>query len=158
MANKPTCAECSTRALVTETLCKDHYRESVYTGEPLTLEQLEPLFFPTSAPSTHHVSRERFRSMFLAQSGLCALCDDHYADNIDHDHSCCGAASCGRCVRGLVCVTCNNTLALVRDSKERLRYRIKSGHRDSALYTRAIDYLQRYEDIRAAGQLVGVES
>jgi hypothetical protein len=41
---------------------------------------------------------------------------------VDHDHSCCpGEGSCGRCLRGYICRTCNYTLARFDDDLERLR-------------------------------------
>jgi hypothetical protein len=35
--------------------------------------------------------------------------------NIDHDHSCCnrGARSCGKCIRGMLCTSCNTGLGQV---------------------------------------------
>lgn len=35
--------------------------------------------------------------------------------NIDHDHSCCGRGrpSCGKCIRGMLCTTCNTGLGQV---------------------------------------------
>lgn len=48
---------------------------------------------------------------------------------VDHDHSCCpGPQSCGRCVRGLLCRTCNLGLGSFRDNPTALQ--------------RAIDYLK----------------
>lgn len=38
---------------------------------------------------------------------------------VDHDHGCCPRAkSCGRCVRGFLCGTCNSAAGLVRDDPE----------------------------------------
>jgi hypothetical protein len=35
---------------------------------------------------------------------------------VDHDHNCCaGEKSCGQCVRGLICSTCNTAAGLMRD-------------------------------------------
>jgi hypothetical protein len=48
-----------------------------------------------------------------AQNGLCAICsvtlEELFA--IDHDHNCCpGIKTCGRCVRGILCIQCNTRL------------------------------------------------
>lgn len=42
--------------------------------------------------------------------------------HVDHDHACCpGDRSCGKCVRGLLCVRCNVALGMADDSPDRLR-------------------------------------
>lgn len=71
----------------------------------------------------YNVTGERLFEMLAAQGGQCATgCGstislmvsrgDPQATHIDHDHKCCpgGARSCGRCIRGLLCVPCNQTL------------------------------------------------
>jgi hypothetical protein len=69
------------------------------------------------------------------QGGVCAICgtDDPGTSQgwaIDHDHSCCdGADSCGKCVRGVLCMGCNTGLGNFKDDPERMR--------------RAIEYLRR---------------
>lgn len=61
------------------------------------------------------------------QDDRCAICQRHAADLprkmvIDHDHSCCdGPASCGRCVRGMLCGACNTGLGRFGDDVQLLR-------------------------------------
>jgi hypothetical protein len=41
--------------------------------------------------------------------------------HVDHDHTCCdGRRSCGECIRGLLCNTCNRVLGFVDDDITRL--------------------------------------
>ena len=57
-----------------------------------------------------------FAALLRFQGGVCAICyvptayigADQFAWSVDHDHECCpGKRSCGLCVRGLLCGTCN---------------------------------------------------
>ena len=64
--------------------------------------------------------------LFESQGRKCAGCG---ADNsgvkgrdwhVDHDHACCpGERSCGNCVRGLLCHSCNVILGLAKDDPQR---------------------------------------
>ena len=71
------------------------------------------------------VDRSRYEQMLAAQGGGCAICAGQNPKNrmlaIDHDHSCCpGGRTCGGCVRGLLCDSCNHGLGKFRDSPETL--------------------------------------
>ncbi len=60
-----------------------------------------------------------YRELWLRQRGLCAICQRFKANSVDHDHACCdGPYSCGKCVRGLLCRTCNTILGRWRDDQE----------------------------------------
>jgi Recombination endonuclease VII len=76
----------------------------------------------------HGLTAERYDKMLADQNGLCAICKrsptvfgvKHL--DIDHDHRCCpGVYSCGKCVRGLICIACNRALGLFQDNPEILR-------------------------------------
>lgn len=63
--------------------------------------------------------------VMLAEQGGCAICgtaDPTAHSNyrrgwhVDHDHSCCGPdRSCAKCVRGILCASCNKMIGLARD-------------------------------------------
>ena len=65
------------------------------------------------------------------QGGRCAICgtDDpgtRWGWCIDHDHACCdGPDSCGKCIRGVLCVNCNSGLGSFADDTDRMRAAIE---------------------------------
>lgn len=81
--------------------------------------------------TTYGVTREQYDEMHRAQGGVCACCGqpERMLNRrgeikmlaVDHDHSCCpGKKSCGGCVRGLLCHSCNVGLGIFGDSPELL--------------------------------------
>lgn len=92
-------------------------------------ECLAPLRRVMESLKRHHVDHERARRL-LTDPG-CEICGrDMLADApvrltglprsglvVDHDHNCCPSmtSSCGRCVRGFLCVLCNAALGMVKD-------------------------------------------
>lgn len=68
----------------------------------------------------YNISLEFYREMFEAQGGRCAICRTGTSArgrfHVDHDHDCCpGDVSCGQCVRGLLCFSCNSALGTFKN-------------------------------------------
>jgi hypothetical protein len=75
---------------------------------------------------TYGLGPEQYLEMLEQQENCCDICGDEFSEtrrpHVDHDHSCCpGNKSCGKCVRALLCATCNQGLGQFKDSVERLR-------------------------------------
>ena len=70
---------------------------------------------------------EQHAQMLAAQGGGCAICGSASAGvrslHVDHDHACCpeSGRSCGKCVRGLLCDSCNLAIGKMNDDAARLR-------------------------------------
>lgn len=84
----------------------------------------------------YNISQDRYYEMLFSQGGGCALCGLQSANGrrlaIDHDHSCCPKTgySCGKCVRGLLCDRCNNTIERIEsipDWSEKASIYLKGG-------------------------------
>lgn len=60
------------------------------------------------------LSSLEFDHMVETQGGCCALCGALSRLCIDHDHSCC-KKGCPKCVRALLCSSCNTGLGLFKD-------------------------------------------
>lgn len=72
------------------------------------------------------ITSARYDALLAAQNGGCAICGRACSTGrmlaVDHDHACCpGATSCGRCVRGLLCNSCNHAIGKFEDSPAWLR-------------------------------------
>jgi hypothetical protein len=65
-----------------------------------------------------------FNRLLETQQYACGMCHGPFVDGqpifIDHDHSCCPdeKRSCGKCVRGLLCLSCNTTLGHIERKYE----------------------------------------
>ncbi|WP_424936629.1 MULTISPECIES: endonuclease domain-containing protein [Bacteria] len=94
----------------------------------------------------------------LLSAAKCAACGStdsrRHEWHIDHDHKCCPsrAASCGRCVRGLLCQACNLSLGQARDSVARLKALVEYLERGGA-ETPAPSVLRlRCEEVTGSGR------
>jgi hypothetical protein len=75
-----------------------------------------------------NISWTEFQNMIDSQLKKCKICDNDLAGKfvIDHDHSCCeGRYSCGKCIRGILCNSCNLGLGNFKDNKKILESAIK---------------------------------
>jgi len=70
------------------------------------------------------LTQEMFDQMLVRQGNACGMCREPFKDGrricIDHDHTCCPQEkrSCGKCVRGLLCVPCNITLGFLESEQK----------------------------------------
>lgn len=76
----------------------------------------------------HGMTREQYDARLLAQGYNCASCGDPLNLTLgakgvctDHDHTCCpGPQSCGKCIRGLLCPSCNVGNGFFKDDPVRM--------------------------------------
>jgi hypothetical protein len=72
----------------------------------------------------HGLSYEEFLGILNEQGQRCAICwrtgEEVLPWHIDHDHSCCPTYSCGRCVRGILCASCNIGIGFFKNDPVRL--------------------------------------
>lgn len=68
-----------------------------------------------------------FEQMLADQGGGCAICGTTKPNGpgsrfqVDHDHACCPrVGSCGECIRGLLCGSCNTLIGLAGEDPKRL--------------------------------------
>ena len=107
--------------------CKDCERwldEDRYAKHP-SADGLAPRCVDCVRCKTHNISFADYMILWEEQRGLCAACGTKLSAgvyHVDHDHACCsGVSSCGKCVRGILCRSCNQTLGFAKDSLVRLR-------------------------------------
>lgn len=86
----------------------------------------------------HKLTPERLQELLDQQNNSCAICStefEGYRFAVDHDHSCCsGQYACEKCVRGLLCLTCNSGIGLLKD--------------DAAIVRKAAEYLEERSVLR----------
>lgn len=88
---------------------------------------------PTRGPRRRHgLGGDGIDAIRDRQDGKCAICRRPEVDEpgsrlaVDHDHAhCSGKIGCAECVRGLLCVHCNNLLRTCRDDHRILQAAIE---------------------------------
>jgi hypothetical protein len=70
------------------------------------------------------ITPEQYNILFDKQQGKCSICIKQQPQrklSVDHDHRCCkGRRSCGKCIRGLLCVRCNTFIAQFEKMQDKL--------------------------------------
>lgn len=76
----------------------------------------------------YKITLKEYNSKLESQNGVCAICKGTWSRVlvVDHDHSCCpGEKTCGNCLRGLLCGSCNAGLGWFKNSPEIMRAAIE---------------------------------
>jgi len=85
------------------------------------------------------ISINEFNDILLQQNNCCKICGIEFSfrgegkgsgvtsPQIDHDHACCAThcTCCGKCIRGLLCGTCNKALGLFHDNIDLIKKGLK---------------------------------
>lgn len=138
MGKKPTCRDClsdglpgTRKAPYPGPRCATHHRNRVRINR----ENAHGRRLAT----VYNITPDEYERILDVQGGRCAICvrasGVRKKLSVDHDHACCdGSTSCGNCVRGLLCSTCNKMLGHLRDDPE--------------AFERAADYLRSWPSRR----------
>jgi hypothetical protein len=94
-------------------------------------------------------STQDYETVLAEQGGHCKLCSNVRTKKRrlcwDHDHACCpGIKSCGKCVRGLLCIKCNREISVVEQVLRDLKISWSIFTKEGTWSYRAINYLQSY--------------
>jgi len=69
--------------------------------------------------ASYGLTQEQFNRLLSVQQNTCGMCHEPFEEeqliHVGHDHACCRVKnrSCGECVRGLLCHTCNIALGSI---------------------------------------------
>jgi hypothetical protein len=89
--------------------------------------ELHPEYAQTVRLRRYNLTITDYNKMVDAQGGVCLICKNPPSKRgratnslvVDHDHGCCpGQKSCGKCVRGLLCHTCNLILGILETNHQ----------------------------------------
>lgn len=121
-------------------------------GQTLVTPEARARWYQTYKLKRMGLTPERFAQLLEDQGNACAMCLTPFEEDqricIDHDHACCPQIkrSCGKCVRGLLCLTCNIALgyieaysgpaaAYLRQSSPQIPSMMRGGHLAAAAST-----------------------
>lgn len=97
-------------------------REKVNAEERARRARDPIAFHTTKLRFRYGINHDQYQALYEAQGGLCAVCRERPAVDVDHDHA-------NGIVRGLVCRSCNVGMGQFKD--------------DPVLLRKALAYLER---------------
>lgn len=114
--------------------CNEYFDKDKFTmrkGNTARCNDCAILYQHTRTVKKHGITYDKYLEIFNSQNGKCKICkleEQSYRSrlSIDHDHACCpGYNSCGKCIRGLLCSSCNMILGNAKDNVDILKAAIK---------------------------------
>ena len=110
--------------------CEEYLPKSSFWSKNTYCKTCQPLIGHIGNLKKYGLTRDDYVNLEKSQNGVCKICGESEKHNkrlsVDHDHSCCpGAGSCGKCIRGLLCSTCNKVLGQVNDNIKTLKAMIE---------------------------------
>lgn len=110
--------------------CEQYLPKSSFWSKNTYCKTCQPLIGHIGNLKKYGLTRDDYVNLEKSQNGVCKICGESEKYNkrlsVDHDHSCCpGAGSCGKCIRGLLCSTCNKVLGQVNDNTKTLKAMIE---------------------------------
>ena len=76
----------------------------------------------------YRITLEQYNKKLSEQNGVCAICKGTWCRVlvVDHDHDCCaGEITCGKCLRSLLCGSCNAGLGWFKNDVEIMKNAIE---------------------------------
>lgn len=93
--------------------------ESSFTVDQTTVDNLKVRCKLCKVIQLNNIDYDQYMVIFDRQNGRCAVCQKENEKSlaIDHNHKCCSSRySCGKCIRGLLCSSCNLAEGLLYSS------------------------------------------
>lgn len=104
----------------------EQHRKNVKRWQDENADRLAFLNFKSSILRKYGLSYESYVKLLDQHGNACAICKSSEKLCIDHDHECCPSSrTCGKCVRGILCNSCNTMLGMCNDKVEVLKNAIE---------------------------------
>lgn len=111
----------------------ERYKQIVKKWKSENKDRVKELDKKSHLWNTYKLTINDFEKMYKSQDGKCAICKNSGKLWVDHDHDCCPETrGCEKCVRGLLCPSCNTLVGYIETR----------GH----LIEDAIEYIKLYKD------------
>ena len=106
--------------------CKQYLDKKRFYGKLTYCKECTKLVGHSGNLRKYGMTMDDYMDMEEEQNKVCKICGEPEKHkkrlSVDHDHVCCsGPTSCGKCIRGLLCSTCNKVLGQVKDNPKTLQ-------------------------------------